>query len=482
MIEGLPPNHLFYLEEVSKAAAITGQDCYVVGGYVRDYYLGRLDAQDSIDLDFVTVGSGPKLAEQVHKQLPNSSISVFKRFGTAMVKHKGLELEFVGARKESYRPDSRKPVVEDGSLQEDQLRRDFTINALSWNLSDAHFGELVDPFGGIKDLNAGLIRTPVDPELTFSDDPLRMLRAIRFATQLGFEIVPETLKAIENQAERIKIISAERIISELNKTLLSPKPSIGFKLLLETGLLKIILPEMVDLLGVDVVNGQRHKDNFWHTLQVVDNLARTSDKLFLRWSAVFHDIAKPATKRFHPEHGWTFHGHEVVGARWMKRIFKRLSLPLDERLQYVTKMVRLHQRPIALVSEEVTDSAIRRLIYEAGNDIEDLMDLCTADITTKSEWRRKKYQNNFELVRQKIKDVEERDQLRNWKNPISGEEIMEIFNLKPCKTVGILKEAIKEAILNGDIPNNEDEARKYMIAHAKSSLQLEPSVSKKGNS
>lgn len=472
MIENLDSKHVPYLKLIGEVADSINQPCYVVGGYVRDFYLQRIQAQDSIDLDIVTVGSGLVLAEAVHKALAGSSLSTFKRFGTAMVKHKDVELEFVGARKESYQADSRKPIVEDGSLEDDQNRRDFTINALSWSLNKSTFGQLVDPFGGIKDLNEGLIRTPVDPYITFSDDPLRMLRAIRFACQLHFTIVPATLEAITKTADRINIISKERIVSELNKMLLASKPSVGFAYLLETGLLKHILPEMVDLLGVDVIKGQSHKDNFWHTLQVVDNLAQTSDKLYLRWSAVFHDIAKPATKRFHDVHGWTFHGHEVVGARWMKRIFRRLGLPMDERLEYVTKMVRLHQRPIALVSEEVTDSAIRRLIYEAGNDIEDLMDLCTADITTKSEWRKKKYQNNFELVRQKIKDVEERDQLRNWKNPITGEEIMQRFGIKPSKKVGIIKDAIKEAILNGDIPNNEDKARDYMLAYATNELGL----------
>lgn len=472
MIENLDSKHVPYLKLIGEVADSINQSCYVVGGYVRDFYLQRIQTHDSIDLDIVTVGSGLVLAEAVHKALAGSSLSTFKRFGTAMVKHKDVELEFVGARKESYQADSRKPIVEDGSLEDDQNRRDFTINALSWSLNKSTFGQLVDPFGGIKDLNEGLIRTPVDPYITFSDDPLRMLRAIRFACQLHFTIVPATLEAITKTADRINIISKERIVSELNKILLASKPSVGFAYLLETGLLKHILPEMVDLLGVDVIKGQSHKDNFWHTLQVVDNLAQTSDKLYLRWSAVFHDIAKPATKRFHDVHGWTFHGHEVVGARWMKRIFRRIGLPMDERLEYVTKMVRLHQRPIALVSEEVTDSAIRRLIYEAGNDIEDLMDLCTADITTKSEWRKKKYQNNFELVRQKIKDVEERDQLRNWKNPITGEEIMQRFGIKPSKKVGIIKDAIKEAILNGDIPNNEDKARDYMLAYATNELGL----------
>jgi tRNA nucleotidyltransferase (CCA-adding enzyme) len=472
MIENLDAKHVPYLKLIGEVADSIAQPSYVIGGYVRDFYLQRIQNQDSIDLDVVTIGSGLVLAEAVHKALPGSTLSTFKRFGTAMVKHKGIELEFVGARKESYQADSRKPVVEDGSLEDDQNRRDFTINALSWCLNEANFGELVDPFGGIKDLDAGLIKTPVDPYITFSDDPLRMLRAIRFATQLYFTIVPETLEAITKTADRIKIISKERIIIELNKILLSPKPSIGFAYLLETGLLKHILPEMVDLLGVDVINGQTHKDNFWHTLQVVDNLAHTSDNLYLRWSAVFHDIAKPATKRFHETQGWTFHGHEVVGARWMKRIFRRIGLPMDDRLEYVTKMVRLHQRPIALVSEEVTDSAIRRLIYEAGNDIEELMDLCTADITTKSEWRKKKYQNNFGLVRQKIKDVEERDQLRNWKNPITGEEIMHRFGIKPSKKVGLIKDAVKEAILDGDILNNEDQARDFMLNYATTELGL----------
>lgn len=472
MLEQLSSQHLFYLKIVSQAAEKVGQPAWLVGGYVRDFYLHRLNETQAPDLDFVTVGSGLKLAKACADLLPGSHLTTFKRFGTAMVKHEQVELEFVGARKESYNPDSRKPVVEDGTIEDDQYRRDFTINALSWSLQPDSLGVLVDPFGGIQDLKKGLIRTPVDPYVTFSDDPLRMLRAIRFAAQLGFEIVPETLEAIQAKAERITIISKERIVAELNKMLLSPKPSIGFAYLLKSGLLRIILPEMADLEGVDVINGQRHKDNFWHTLQVVDNLAEKSDNLWLRWSAVFHDIAKPATKRFHEEHGWTFHGHEVVGARWMKRIFKRLGLPQDERLAYVTTMVRLHQRPIALVNEEVTDSAIRRLIFEAGDHIDDLMTLCTADITTKSEWKRKKYKANFEYVRQKIKDVEERDSIRNWKNPISGEEIMQYFGLKPSKEVGMIKEAIKEAILNGDIPNEEQAARNFMKHYATEELGL----------
>lgn len=477
MIHDIDANHLSYLKTISKAASSLNQPAYLVGGYVRDFYLGRLSEKKAPDLDIVTVGSGLKLAEEVAKQLEQSSLTTFKRFGTAMVRHEQVELEFVGARKESYNPNSRKPVVEDGTLEDDQLRRDFTVNALSWSLDEDSFGLLIDPFEGIQDLRKGLIRTPVDPELTFTDDPLRMLRAIRFAAQLGFRIVPETLEAIKRKATRIEIVSKERIITELNKMLMSAKPSVGFHYLDETGLLKILLPEMSDLKGVDVMKGQSHKDNFLHTLQVVDNLAPHSDNLYLRWSAVFHDIAKPATKRFDEQQGWTFHGHEVVGARWMKRIFRRLGLPMDQRLEYVTKMVRLHQRPIALVSEQVTDSAIRRLIFEAGDDIDELMTLCTADITTKSEWKRKKYKDNFERVRQKIKDVEERDSIRNWKNPISGEEIMQTFDIPPSRMIGSIKDAIKEAILNGDIPNDEAQARAFMLRYAEKELSLRPKSS-----
>lgn len=457
----IPDLHASVFNTISEIASELNQPVYIVGGYVRDYYLDRL--KDDPDIDFVTLGSGIKLAEKVHKALPDSSLAVYKQFGTAQVKMSGLELEFVGARKESYRRDSRKPIVEDGTLEDDQLRRDLTINALSWSLNKSNFGMLNDPFEGMKDLKAGIIRTPIDPEQTFSDDPLRMMRAIRFATQLNFHIHGDTFKAITDMAERINIISKERIIEELNKIILAPKPSIGFAMLFKTGLLKEFFPEMVDLHGVKEVNGQRHKDNFWHTLQVLDNVAEMSDDLWLRWAAVMHDIAKPPTQRFDDQVGWTFHGHDALGAKWTKRIFKRLNLPLDERMKYVQKLVRLHLRPIALVSDEVSDSAIRRLIFDAGDYIDDLMTLCRADITSKNENKVERFQDNFNRVEQKIKEVEKKDRIRNWKNPLSGEEIMEALNIEPSKTIGDIKDAVKEAILNGDIPNDHDAAYEYMM-------------------
>lgn len=457
----IPELHASTFETISKIGAALNQPVYVVGGYVRDYYLNRL--KDDPDIDFVTVGSGIKLAKEVHKSLPGSSLAVYKQFGTAQVKIGDLELEFVGARKESYRRDSRKPIVEDGTLKDDQLRRDLTINALSWSLNKEDLGTLNDPFGGMKDLEEGIIRTPVDPEQTFSDDPLRMMRAIRFATQLNFHIHEDTFRAISEMADRINIISKERIIEELNKIIMAPKPSSGFAMLFKTGLLKEFFPEMVALHGVKEVNGQRHKDNFWHTLQVLDNVAEVSDNLWLRWAAILHDIAKPPTQRFDEQVGWTFHGHDALGAKWTKRIFKRLNLPLDERMKYVQKLVRLHLRPIALVSDEVSDSAIRRLIFDAGDDIDDLMALCRADITSKNEYKVERFQNNFNKVEQKIEEVEAKDKIRNWKNPLSGEEIMQALNLKPSKTIGNIKDAVKEAILNGDIPNNHDAAFEYMM-------------------
>jgi tRNA nucleotidyltransferase (CCA-adding enzyme) len=457
----IPAEHKSVFETISQAAARLDQPVYVVGGYVRDYYLDRL--KEEPDLDFVTVGSGINLAGEVHKSLNGSHLSVFKQFGTAMVKSGDLELEFVGARKESYRRDSRKPIVEDGTLEDDQLRRDLTINALSWSLNKDSYGELLDPFCGMNDLNNGIIRTPVDPETTFSDDPLRMMRAIRFATQLDFHIHEDTFAAITAMAERINIISKERILEELNKIILAPKPSPGFTMLFKTGLLKEFFPEMVDLHGVKEMNGLRHKDNFWHTLQVLDNVCEMSDDLWLRWAAIMHDIAKPPTQRFDKEHGWTFHGHDALGAKWTKRIFRRMGLPLDERMKYVQKLVRLHLRPIALVSEEVSDSAIRRLIYEAGDDIDDLMMLCRADITSKNENKVERFQNNFDRVEKKIKEVEEKDRIRNWKNPLSGEEIMKALDIQPSRTVGDVKDAVKEAILNGDIPNDHDAAYEYMM-------------------
>lgn len=459
----VPKKHAFIFDLIGDAGASLGQPVYVVGGYVRDYYLNRL--KEHPDIDFVTLGSGIKLAQKIHELLPGSSLAVFKQFGTAQVKYEDIELEFVGARKESYRRDSRKPIVEDGNLEDDQNRRDLTINAMSWSLNKTDFGNLVDPFLGMKDLNEGIIRTPVDPEQTFSDDPLRMMRAIRFATQLNFHIHEETFQAITKMADRISIISKERIVEELNKIILAEKPSAGFTMLFKTGLLHHFLPEMVDLYGVKEVNGHRHKDNFWHTLQVLDNVAKVSDNLWLRWAAIMHDIAKPPTQRFDEAVGWTFHGHDALGAKWTKRIFKRLGLPLDDRMKYVQKLVRLHLRPIALVSDIVSDSAIRRLIFDAGNDVEDLMILCRADITSKNEYKVERFQENFNKVERKIDEVEAKDKIRNWKNPLSGEEIMDALNIAPSKTVGIIKDAVKEAILNGDIPNDHDAAFNYMIKH-----------------
>ena len=459
----IPTQHLKLFKAVGKTADSMNQQVFVVGGYVRDVYLHRLDEDAVTDIDFVTIGSGIKLAEAVAADLGAKDISVFKKFGTAQVKHNGLDLEFVGARKESYRRDSRKPIVEDGSLEDDQLRRDLTINALSWSLNEESFGVLHDPFHGIRDLKKKIIRTPIDPGQTFEDDPLRMMRAVRFATQLKFTIEDNTFSAIQKMAHRLSIISKERITEELNKIVLSPEPSDGFELLLKSGLLEQFFPEMVKLLGVDVRNGQKHKDNFWHTLEVLDNVAKVSDDLWLRWAAIMHDIAKPPTKRFSKTAGWTFHGHDALGAKWTPKIFRRLGLPLDERMKYVQKLVRLHLRPIALVSDEVSDSAVRRLIYEAGDDIEDLMTLCRADITSKNEWRVKKYRQNFDQVEEKIKTVEEKDKVRNWTNPISGEDIMEVFDVKPGPVVGKVKDRIKDAILDGEIQNSRDEAYEYLL-------------------
>ncbi len=465
----IPKKHAFIFNLIGDAGSSLGQPVYVVGGYVRDYYLNRL--KEHPDIDFVTLGSGIKLAQKVHELLPDSSLAVFKQFGTAQVKYRNIELEFVGARKESYRRDSRKPIVEDGSMEDDQQRRDLTINAMSWSLNESDFGSLIDPFNGMEDLKAGIVRTPVDPGQTFSDDPLRMMRAIRFAAQLNFHIHEETFRAITEMADRINIISKERIVDELNKIIMAEKPSTGFTMLFKTGLLKHFLSEMVNLHGVKEVNGQRHKDNFWHTLQVLDNVAKVSDNLWLRWSAILHDIAKPPTQRFDESVGWTFHGHDALGAKWTKRIFKNLGLPLDERMKYVQKLVRLHLRPIALVSDVVSDSAIRRLIFDAGDDIDDLMTLCRADITSKNEYKVERFQENFNKVERKIEEVEAKDKIRNWKNPLSGEEIMETLNIGPSKTIGIIKDAIKEAILNGDIANDHDEAFNYMIKHKNEFLQ-----------
>ncbi|MET4081919.1 poly(A) polymerase [Pedobacter sp. UYP30] len=455
------------LKDVADESAI---DAYVVGGFVRDLLLER----PSKDIDVVVLGSGISFAQNVGKKL-NEQVSIFKNFGTANLKHQGLEVEFVGARKESYRTESRKPIVENGTLADDQLRRDFSINAMAIQLNSAQFGKMLDPFEGIEDLEKKLIKTPVNPEVTFSDDPLRMLRAIRFATQLDFLIDPLAIAAIKGKKERIKIISQERITDELNKIISSPKPSIGFKLLFDTGLLEIIFPQMANLYGVDYIAGKGHKDNFYHTLEVLDNICTATDDLWLRWAAILHDIAKPATKRFEPSHGWTFHGHEDRGARMVPKIFGQLKLPQNEKMKYVQKLVRLHLRPIVLAQETVTDSAVRRLLFDAGEEIDSLMMLCNADVTTKNEYKKTKYRRNFLLVVQKLKDVEERDQLRNWQPPVTGQNIMETFNLAPGKEVGEIKNAIREAILEGEIKNDFNDAHQFMLDYAKN-LGLHPTI------
>lgn len=449
---------------VAEQARALNVRAFVIGGYVRDCLLGRL----SKDIDIVVEGSGIELAEAVGKVL-HSRVSVFKNFGTAMINihgvkgiKEGLELEFVGARKESYRANSRKPIVENGTLKEDQERRDFTINALALSLQKEDFDSLVDPFGGVEDLHKKVIRTPLDPDTTYSDDPLRMIRAVRFASQLGFSIVPESLESIKRNRKRLEILSIERISEEMHKILLSPKPSVGLQLLYDTGLLEEFFPQLCKLAGVENVDGKEHKDNFAHTLQVVDNVASKSDNLWLRWAALLHDIAKPTTKKYEEGIGWTFHGHEFIGSKMIPGIFRQLKLPLNEKMKYVQKLVLLHLRPIALVQEEVTDSAVRRLLFDAGDDIDDLMILCNADITSKNDKTVARHKRNFELVKQKMVEVEEKDAIRNFQNPITGELIMERYNIPPCREIGIIKEYVKNAILDGIIPNNHDAAVELM--------------------
>lgn len=458
---------------ISDSAEELGQDAYVVGGFVRDYLLERGQKKD---IDFVTVGSGIELAEKVHSKLNNpSKLSVFKRFGTAMFRWDDVELEFVGARKESYSEDSRKPFVEDGTLEEDQKRRDFTVNALAISLNKENYGALLDPFEGVNDLENKILRTPLEPDVTYSDDPLRMMRAIRFAAQLHFRIEEKSFASIIKNAHRLEIVSKERVMDEFQKIMLTDKPSIGLKLLDDAGLMRFILPELVALKGIEEVEGQTHKDNFYHTLEVVDNISPYTQNVWLRWAALLHDIGKAPTKRYDKSVGWTFHGHEFVGSKMVYRLFKRLKMPLGHPMKYVQKIVKLSSRPIALIDENVTDSALRRLLFDAGDDFDDLITLCKADITTKNEKKQKRFKSNFILVEQKIKEVEERDRIRNFQPPISGEEIMDIFGLTPCKEVGIIKNAIKEAILDGEIENEYASARKYMFELGKK-LYLTPKL------
>ncbi|MBO6184753.1 MAG: HD domain-containing protein [Chryseobacterium sp.] len=449
---------------ISEVAAANNQSVYIVGGFVRDLLMKR---KASTDIDFVTEQSGIELAQNVGKEIdPKMKVSVFKTYGTAMIRYKNLDLEFVGARKESYTENSRKPDVEGGTIEDDQKRRDFTINAMAISLNKDNFGELIDPFDGIGDLEKEILRTPLEPAQTYSDDPLRMMRAVRFASTLNFTIEENSLNAIKQEAERIKIVSMERIMVEFNKIMLSKKPSIGLRLMEETGLMKLIIPELIDLKGVEEVEGQTHKDNFYHTLEVVDNISENTDNLWLRWAALLHDIGKAPTKKFVEGTGWTFHGHEFLGSKMVKTLFHKLKLPLNADMKYVQKMVKLSSRPIALITDDASDSALRRLLFDAGEDMEDLFTLCKADITTKNSRKQEKFKKNFQYVAVKIKEVEEKDQVRNFQPPISGEEIMTMFNLKPGREIGILKEKVKEAILEGEIGNDHEEAKRFVIVEA----------------
>lgn len=450
---------------ISKTAEDSGLSVYIVGGYVRDLLMKRAAPTD---IDFVTEGSGIALAQSVAAAIdPETKVSVFKTYGTAMFRYQGLELEFVGARKESYNAESRNPSVEQGTLEDDQKRRDFTINAMAISLNQESFGELVDPFHGVEDMEKRILRTPLEPEQTYSDDPLRMMRAVRFAATLGFSIEENSLEAIKKEAHRIKIVTIERIMVEFNKIMLSEKPSTGLKIMKDTGLLELIIPELTALEGIEEVEGQTHKDNFWHTLEVVDNISQNTENLWLRWAALLHDIGKAPTKKFVKGTGWTFHGHEFLGSKMVKTLFQRLKLPLGKDMKYVQKMVKLSSRPIALISDEASDSALRRMLFDAGEDLEDLFTLCKADITTKNAQKQEKFKKNFEYVAQKIKEVEEKDHIRNFQPPITGEEIMAMFNLAPGREIGILKERVKEAILEGNIPNEKEAAREFVLQEAK---------------